>query len=504
MTASISTGAPSAVHSDSWSTLNWPKIKSGVFRLQVRIAKAEREGRTGKVKALQRILTNSFYAKCLAVKRVTSSTGAKTPGIDGVIWKTNIQKAQAVSGLKARGYSPQPLRRIYIPKKSGKLRPLSIPTLKDRAMQALWLTALCPVAEEWADPNAYGFRPKRSTHDATEQCFKALAKVKSGSWILEGDIKACFDRISHEWLLQNIPMDKIILRKFLKAGFMENGRFNPTHDGTPQGGLVSPTLAVMSLSGLEPLIVSPKERQRRKDKINMIAYADDFVVTAISKELIEEKVLPTLVSALRNVGLELSPEKTKITHIEKGFDFLGFNVRKYANGKLLIKPSKASITSFLEDIKDVIKKGGALPTDKLIHSLNAKITGWSNYYRNVVASKTFSQVDSEIFLALKRWAFKRHARKGKRWIISRYYTRHQGNRWRFHCMVKDKNGNKKPLYLKHASETKIRRHIKIRADATPFNPKFREYFEEREKDRKSRYSISNKTDSAGLRIIQPY
>jgi len=420
MTAIISTGAPSAAHNDMWSALCWPKIKSGVFRLQMRIAKAEREGRKGKVKVLQRILTSSFYTKCLAVKRVTSSTGAKTPGVDGVIWKTNLQKTKAIFDLKRRGYSPQPLRRIYIPKKSGKLRPLSIPTLKDRAMQAVWLAALCPIAEEWADPNAYGFRLKRSTHDAIEQCFKALAKIKSSSWILEGDIKSCFDRISHDWLLQNIPMDKTILRKFLKAGFMENGRFNSTDEGTPQGGLVSPTLAVMALSGLEPLTVSQKERQRRKDKINMIAYADDFIVTANSKELIEEKVLPTLAAALGKVGLELSPEKTKITHIEKGFDFLGFNVRKYVNGKLLIKPSKDSITGFLEDIKDVIKKSGALPTDKLIHSLNAKITGWTNYYRNAVASKTFSKIDSEIFQALKRWGFKRHARKGKRWIINQY------------------------------------------------------------------------------------
>jgi RNA-directed DNA polymerase len=500
MTAIISTGASLAVPHKLWSTLDWSKIEAAVFRLQMRIAKAEREGRKGKVKALQRILTTSFYAKCFAVKRVTSSKGGKTPGVDDVIWRTDRQKTKAISELKRRGYSPQPLRRIYIPKKSGKQRPLSIPTLKDRAMQALWFTALTPIAEERADPNAYGFRLKRSAHDAIEQCFKSFRRAESATWILEGDIKACFDRISHDWLLQNIPMDKEILRKFLKAGFMENSQLYPTNEGTPQGGVISPTLAVMALSGLEPLLVSTRQRQRRKEKIHMIAYADDFVVTASSKELIEEKVIPTLVEALSKVGLELSPEKTKITRIDKGFDFLGFNVRKYDDGKLLIKPSKANISLFLKGIKDLIKKSSALPTEKLIRSLNAKITGWANYYRSVVSSKAFSYVDYEIFEALKRWGFKRHARKGKKWIMSKYYTRYRENNWRFHCMVKDKNGNKKLLLLKHASDTKIRRHTKIRAETTPFNPDFRSYFEKRERAAK----IRSKADAAGLRIIQPY
>jgi len=504
MTASLSTGASPAKPKDTWTKLNWSKIKGCVFRLQMRIAKAEREGRKGKVKALQRILTTSFYAKCLAIKRVTSSKGGKTPGVDGVIWKSNCQKTKAISELKSRGYSPKPLKRIYIPKKSGKLRPLSIPTLKDRAMQALWHAALVPIAEERADPNAYGFRPKRSTHDAIEQCFKALRRSESATWIFEGDIKSCFDRISHDWLLQNIPMGKPILRKFLKAGFLENSQLNPTNDGVPQGGIISPTLSVMALSGLEPQLVSPKVRQQRKEKIHMIAYADDFVVTAASKELLEEKVRPIIVTALSKIGLELSTEKTKITNIEDGFDFLGVNIRKYADKKLLIRPSKASVRLFLKGIKDLIKAGATLPTDRLIHSLNEKITGWVNYYRGFVSSKTFSRVDSEIFLALKRWAFKRHARKGKRWIINNYYTRYQGNSWRFYCTVKDKAGNQKPLYLKHATDTKIRRHIKIKAEATPFKPEFRSYFEKREKDRKSRELISNHAKSAGLRIIQPY
>lgn len=504
MTEEQSTGASSTKRSVNWQKLPWQKIEAHVLQLQMRIAKAEREGRKSRVKVLQRLLTSSFYAKCLAVRRVTRNKGNKTPGVDGVILRTPRQKIDAVLDLKRRDYKTSPLRRIYIPKKSGKLRPLSIPTQKDRAMQSLWQAALVPVVEERADPNAYGFRPKRSTHDAIEQCFIALGKRKSPQWVLEGDICACFDRISHEWLLANIPMDKVVLKKFLKAGFMENGKVHSTELGTPQGGSISTTLAVMALSGLETKIRSDKPKQRDKEQINMIAYADDFVVTSVSKELLEEKIIPILREALGVVGLELSKEKTRITPIEEGFNFLGFNIRKYPNGKLLIKPSKVNVKTFLETIRKIIKEGVALPTEKLIYQLNQKIIGWTNYYRGAISSRIFSYIDSEIFLALKRWGLKRHARKGVGWIIRRYYTCVRLDRWRFHCIIKDKEGNKKPLYLRNASETKIRRHKKILASANPFNPQFKEYFQKREKERRTRENVNENSKYAGLKVIQPY
>lgn len=194
--------------------------------------------------------------------------------------------------------------------------------MKCRAMQALWHSALLPIAEVRADKNAYGFRPKRSTHDAIEQCFCALARTRSATWVLEGDIKSCFDRIDHDWLLQNIPMDKIILKKFLKAGFIENGKRHPTDFGTPQGGIISPTIAVMALSDLERKLinVNDTQRTRKSKKINMIAYADDFIVTASSEQLLRDEVTPILKDALKQVGLELSSEKTKITQIYEGFE----------------------------------------------------------------------------------------------------------------------------------------------------------------------------------------
>ena len=237
-TKTLLIGASSTCYSTTWERIPRLKAEKQVFRLQVRIAKAMRKGKLGRVKALQRILTHSFYARYLAVKQVTSNDGKKTPGIDGKIWQTNPQKLRAIESLKRRGYKPLPLRRIYIPKKqTNKKRPLSIPVMKDRAMQALWLLALYPIAEEMTDRNSYGFRAKRSAQDAIEQCFVAVGRKRSAQFILEGDIKSCFDQISHDWLLENIPMDKVVLKKFLKAKFMEKGRLYPVNAGIPQGGL---------------------------------------------------------------------------------------------------------------------------------------------------------------------------------------------------------------------------------------------------------------------------
>lgn len=230
--APVGSGAASHGKTD-WRQVDWRAVRRNARRLQVRIVKATQEGRSGKVKALQRLLTHSHSGRLLAVKRVTENRGRRTPGVDQELWDTPGKKAAAVPSLRQRGYEPQPLRRVYIPKSNGKMRPLGIPTMRDRAMQALYLLALDPIAETTGDRNSYGFRPKRSTADAIEQCFIALSPRRSAKWVLEGDIKSCFDRISHDWLLAHVPMDKAILRKWLKAGFMEKHAFHPTDDGTP-------------------------------------------------------------------------------------------------------------------------------------------------------------------------------------------------------------------------------------------------------------------------------
>jgi len=276
-------GAPSA-NGSNWKAIDWQKVRREVRRLQIRIAKAVREGRHGRVKALQWLLTRSYSGKALAVKRVVSNRGRKTPGVDGVIWSTLKQKIQAVYALRRRGYQARPLRRVHIPKKNGKMRPLGIPTMHDRAMQALYALALQPVAETLADPNSYGFRLYRSCADAIQQCFNSLVRRYSPQWILEGDIKACFDEICHMWLLEHIPMDCFMLRQWLKAGYFEGGNLYPTKTGTPQGGIISPILANMALDGLEAAV---KAVTPRRTKVNVIRYADDFVITGKTKELLE-------------------------------------------------------------------------------------------------------------------------------------------------------------------------------------------------------------------------
>ena len=343
------TGA--SLTSASWQAINWQAVKAHVRRLQLRIAKATRESRHGKAQALQWILTHSFYAKLLAVKRVVQNRGGKTPGVDNVIWVTAKQKIQAALLLKRRGYRTKPLKRIYIPKKDGRQRPLSIPTMKCRAMQALHLLAFEPVVEMQADKNAYGFRPKRSVADAIEQCFCALAKKRSAQWILEGDIKSCFDKISHPWLMNNIQMDRDILRKWLRAGYIEKGNFHPMDQGTPQGGIISPALLNATLSGLEKAI---KAASKAQYKVHISVYADDFIITAENKEMLENQIKPAVKSFLQERGLELSAEKTKITHINDGFNFLGFNIRKYRN-KLIIKPAREGVKRFLMDIREIVK-----------------------------------------------------------------------------------------------------------------------------------------------------
>jgi len=494
MTTSVNptVGAPLA-SSYNWQSINWKAMEETVNKLQMRIAKAIRLGLYNKVKALQWILTNSFAAKLLAVKRVTQNKGKRTPGIDHVIWKSSEEKMQASLNLKRKGYRASPLRRIYIPKKNGKLRPLGIPTMIDRAQQALHLLSLEPIAEILADKNSYGFRPKRSLHDAIEQCFIALARKTSGKWILEGDIKACFDEISHEWLEKHVIMDKKILKEWLKAGFMEKDVFHQTTFGTPQGGLASPCLANLTLDGLEKAVLSVG---KRKNQLNFVRYADDWICTASTKEILEEKVLPIVINFLKERGLELSPEKTKITHIDEGFDFLGCNLRKYG-GKLLIKPGKKSIKAFLTDIREVIFAYRNNKAEILIEILNPKIQGWANHYRHIISKKIFHDIDSHIWKSIWKWARRRHPNKTVSWIKDKYFTRIGQRDWIFFVKRKSKINEENLLTLKFASAISIKRHVKIQAEATPYNPKYKEYFKQRD-SRHQKKQANRRTTNKGL------
>ena len=470
-----------------WEEIDWQKARAYVKKLQMRIVKAQKEGHYSKVKSLQWLLTHSFYAKALAVKRVTSNSGKRTSGVDHELWLTPQAKFNAISKLNRRGYRPQPLRRHYIPKKNGKMRPLSIPTMTDRAMQTLYKFSLEPIAETYADPNSYGFRIGRSTHDAIEQCFTDLNKGKSPKWILEGDIKGCFDHISHQWLLENIPMDTQILEKWLKCGYVETQKLFPTDEGTPQGGTISPTLMNMTLDGLERLLHDRLPTRKKVNgkthcnKMNFVRYADDFIITGESPEFLREKVLPIVREFLTERGLQLSEEKTVITHIGEGFDFLGKNIRKY-NGKLLIKPCKSAVKSFLGKVRDIIKSSKSIKQEILIRRLNPVIRGWVNNQRYVVSSKVFSTVDYEIYKCLWQWAKRRHKKKSRKWIARKYWHDIDSRQWTFSVPYENQGTEGKPLYckLEYATDTKIIRFKKIVAEANPFDEYWTDYFEERE------------------------
>lgn len=481
MTGTVTVPGASKNVTKSWSDIDWLMIEKHVKRLQMRIAKAMREGEHGKAKSLQWLLTHSFHAKLLAVKRVTQTAGKNTPGVDGVIWKTDKAKLSAANQLRRRGYQPQPLRRVYIPKSNGKRRPISIPCMIDKAQQALHLLGLEPISETISDKNAYGFRPKRCVADAIEQCFKALALKNRAQFILEGDIKSCFDRIGKRWLLSNIPMDKQVLGKWLSCGYIDKGSFYHTEEGVPQGGVISPTIMLITLSGLEK--AAKQAAPRESDKVNIIAYADDFVITGATKETLENKVKPAIEQFLRVRNLELSEEKTKVTHINDGFDFLGHNIRKY-NGKLLIKPAKPNVLTFLREVKKIIKKHKAISSGELIGILNPKLRGWAYFYRHVVAKQTFSYLEHKIVMALIQWAKPRHPNKSIHWVMNKYF--HQGNinDWNFKGKTKTSSGTQK-VELLAMSKIVITRHIKIRASATPYDPAYEKYFKMR-KDKKSR------------------
>lgn len=483
-TQKLCAGAPSR-ESVTWHNLNWAKCHREVRKLQVHIVKATREGKWGKVNALQWLLTHSFSGQAMAVKRVTGNKGKRTPGVDHVLWSTPRSRFQAIKTLKRRGYRALPLRRINIPKTNGKLRPLGIPTMKDRAMQALYLLALEPVSETTADRCSFGFRPERSTADAIERCFKLFSRKCSPMWVLEGDIKGCFDNICHEWLLSNVQLDNQIMRQWLKAGYIENQRNFLTVSGTPQGGIISPTLANIALDGLEK-VLQKIAKTRWIDgkcfcpKINLVRYADDFIITGSSQEQLENEVLPLVREFMAIRGLTLSPEKTHITHINNGFNFLGQNIRRY-NGKLIVKPSAKNIQTFLRKVRATIKGNWMLRQINLIGLLNPIITGWTNYHRHVVSSQAFNRVDFEIWRSLWRWVTRRHKNKSKGWIKQRYFHVVGNRNWTFAALSDRKGPDGKPalLTLRYASDTKIIRHRQIQTDANPYDPCREMYFEER-------------------------
>ena len=475
----------------AWNSINWNHAKNQVQKTQARIVKALQEKRWRDVRSLQRMLTKSLSAKQLAVKQITENKGKLTPGVDGETWSGTKQKAEQVYKLQWKGYKAKPLRRIYIPKADGN-RPLGIPTMYDRAMQALQKMSLEPIAETLGDNHSYGFRPMRSAADAIEYSLCLLSKRNSARWILDADIRSCFDNIDHNWLIKNIPMNARILKQWLKSGYLEKGIKHETIMGTPQGGVVSPIIANMTLDGMEDLIRKSFRSSKLKgenDKVNVVRYADDFLITGVSKVILEEKVQPLISNFLAKRGLELSKEKTRIVNITEGVEFLGFSIRKYPCGKVLTKPSSKSQKRFCQMMKVELKTLRTATQQQVVAKLHPKLTGWRNYYMHCAAKQVFSKMDNLLHQKLWRWAKRRHPNKSQKWIKNKYFYRYHNQNWAF-GFWEDRKEKSIFRHLPRMSNIPIKRHGLIKGEFNPYDKKWQEYTENRA-SRKMKFSMTD-------------
>ncbi|HEC33641.1 MAG TPA: group II intron reverse transcriptase/maturase [Chloroflexi bacterium] len=463
---------------EDWNTLPWKDIRREVFRLQQRIYRAARQDDLKRVHSLQRLLLRSWSARCLAVRRVTQDNrGKKTPGVDGIAALTPRQRMQMVAQLRDLSHRPALLRRVYIPKpgKPDERRPLAIPTLLDRAYQTLVKLALEPEWEARFEPNSYGFRPGRSPHDAIEAVFNFI-RLKP-KYVLDADITRCFDCISHDALLQKLhtirPIERLV-RGRLKAGILDHDRYIFPQAGTPQGGPLSPLLANIALHGLETAL---RQAAPAKSPPGVIRYADDFVVLHADLDVLLY-LQGVAAEWLAEMGLELHPEKTHISHTlipyngQVGFDFLGFHIRRYPVGKYhtrtfrgapgfktIIKPGREALQRHRQRLRETIRQYRGASQAALIHALNPLIQGWANYYQHCVAKHDFQILDNVLYHQLMRWARYRHPRKSGKWCYHRYWRRVDGR-------VRFSDGES---VLSFHQTTVVSRFVKVRGDKSPFD-----------------------------------
>lgn len=421
-----------------------------------------------------KLMLRSYSNLLLSVRRVTQvNTGRKTPGIDRqVVLNPKARMTLVRKMLKYSFWQAKPARRIYIPKASGKTRPLGIPTIQNRVAQSIVKNAIEPNWEARFEANSYGFRPGRSCHDAIKHVWQCLNASHQDRWILDADIKGAFDNISHDYILHALGSTpgRELIKQWLKAGYVEAEIFHATEAGVPQGGVISPLISNIALDGMQQLL---------KGKAHLVRYADDFVATAPTRAKIEA-IVPVIEKWLEQRGLVMHPEKTRIVHVNDGFNFLGFTVRHY-KGKCLFHPQREKVLSFLKEIRQWLRRNRSATAENVIRHLNPMLIGWSNYYKHACSKQTFSYVHHQIWQYIWRWCLRRHRNKGKDWVYRKYFQRTQKNSWQFFAMVSASGGQRSVLHLFNIGCVPIERHIKVRDSASPDDPTLQEYWYSRHK-----------------------